>query len=763
MHRLPAALTVLALVALAVVPDVAVARATGTPPTQEIPETVEAEIEGFGVGRLATQSLDADHAEVGAAATDAADDGTALRISAPVEAPIPFSLVGFDLPDGQEISFRTSVDGQQWTAWEHVHAMEEGPDGGNTPDEQGRLPSSPAWVGEARHLQIQAPDPSRVGAHLIDTMGNADPDDPDAVTTAAAEPSQETFSSAGTTAAPSMPPDTVPGGVDAEELQADSAGTLAAAASRPAIVTRAGWGADESISSGPSVASTVTHVVVHHTASTNSYSAAEAPAQVRGFQRYHVLSNGWSDIGYNFLIDRYGVIYEGRRGSIDQAVIGAHAAGFNTRSIGVSLIGDFTSQAPTSAALASLRRLLAWKMGAYGIDPTDTVSITSGGSPKYAAGTRVDLPTISGHRDTGLTSCPGWKLYAKLGDLRTAVRADIGDRGLPVADYARQCLPEGDPNAPNRVWRAKGDDRVATSIVASKWYWRSATTAVIASAANYPDALAASAIAAQEDAPLLLTDPGRLDDSIGDRVEQMGATQAILMGGPTALSTRVESDLRARGVTVTRVAGSNRWATAAQAAARTGAPSREVALALGSSPDPNRAWPDALSAGSLAATPQRIPTLLTRGSSLPPETAAALRSLGARTVWILGDTSAISERVAQAVEGSGVTVRRLKGRTRYGTSVAAAAEARRRFPARDTSIVFASGANYPDALSAAAVAAKRDAPLLLVPPCALEQSPEITDYLDDAADVYSDGVILGGTAAVSERIRWQVGTALAVK
>ena len=154
--------------------------------------------------------------------------------------------------------------------------------------------------------------------------------------------------------------------------------------------------------------------IVHHTASTNSYTAAQSAALMRGFQAYHVKSNGWADIGYNFLVDRYGQIFEGRYGGIDRNVVGAHAQGFNTGSVGVALIGTFESTGITPAARAALVSLLAWRLDVAHVDPLSTSSFLSGGNPRFASGMAVPLRAVSGHRDTGFTSCPGAILYGTL-------------------------------------------------------------------------------------------------------------------------------------------------------------------------------------------------------------------------------------------------------------------------------------------------------------------------------------------------------------
>ena len=180
-------------------------------------------------------------------------------------------------------------------------------------------------------------------------------------------------------------------------------------AGAPAIVPRKGWNADEKIRrAGPSFAATLRLAVVHHTAGANGYTAAQAPAIVRAIQLYHVKGNGWNDIGYNFLVDRFGTVYEGRYGGgIERNVVGAHAEGFNTGSVGVGVLGEYSSLAVAAKARESLAALLAWRLDVAHVDPATTQSFISGGNARFAAGLPVFLRTVSGHRDTGFTDCPG--------------------------------------------------------------------------------------------------------------------------------------------------------------------------------------------------------------------------------------------------------------------------------------------------------------------------------------------------------------------
>ncbi|MFZ4155770.1 peptidoglycan recognition protein family protein [Streptomyces pseudogriseolus] len=189
---------------------------------------------------------------------------------------------------------------------------------------------------------------------------------------------------------------------------------------RPAIVTRAGWGADESLREKSFVyTSKVKAAFVHHTASGNNYSCSQAPSLIRGFYRYHTRSLGWRDIGYNFLVDKCGRIYEGRAGGVANPVKGAHTMGFNTNTTGIAVIGSYGSKKPSSKAVKAVARLTAWKLGLHGMNPKKKTSLTSGGGNLYAKGKKVKMKVISGHRDGFNTSCPGGKLYKKLSSVRS--------------------------------------------------------------------------------------------------------------------------------------------------------------------------------------------------------------------------------------------------------------------------------------------------------------------------------------------------------
>jgi len=207
---------------------------------------------------------------------------------------------------------------------------------------------------------------------------------------------------------------------------------------RPRIVSRAEWGADETWRDPvPRVGSTLRAGIVHHTASTNNYTPEQAPAQMRNLYAYFTQSLNYADMGYNFLVDKYGTIYEGRSGcavgavGCDSATIpaqGAHTAGLNAETFGVSAIGNYDVQAPDNPGVMveSIASLMAWKLAPYGLDPNATTSIMStdtSGSSKFANGQLAAMQVITAHRDVGKTVCPGRFMYPYMTEIRTRTAA----------------------------------------------------------------------------------------------------------------------------------------------------------------------------------------------------------------------------------------------------------------------------------------------------------------------------------------------------
>ena len=213
-----------------------------------------------------------------------------------------------------------------------------------------------------------------------------------------------------------------------------SGAAAVAVPTRPTIFTRAQWGADESLREpGLPAYGGVRGAFVHHTVNTNSYSAAQVPAIIRGIYAYHVNSRGWRDIGYNFLVDKFGRIWEGRFGGIDLPVTGAHTAGYNDDAFAMSAIGTYTSQPPEPALVSAYQRLFSWKFAIHGVDPRHVVNYDG-----------EVWPAIAGHRDAASTECPGTALYGQLPAIRAGTVESMGV--VPGLSLGRDVTNDGYPD-----------------------------------------------------------------------------------------------------------------------------------------------------------------------------------------------------------------------------------------------------------------------------------------------------------------------------
>ena len=189
----------------------------------------------------------------------------------------------------------------------------------------------------------------------------------------------------------------------------------------PRIISRAEWGADESLRCGtPQYDNGIRAAVVHHTAGSNDYSPLESAGIVKAIYTYHSKTLGWCDIGYNALVDKYGQVFEGGAGGLAKAVEGTHTGGFNRDTWGVAMIGNFDNVPPTPIQLRTVGRLLGWRLGMDGVNPKGTVALESAGShyTTFPAGAIANLPTIFTHRDVGNTDCPGNAAYALMDEIR---------------------------------------------------------------------------------------------------------------------------------------------------------------------------------------------------------------------------------------------------------------------------------------------------------------------------------------------------------
>ncbi|MFE0688463.1 peptidoglycan recognition protein family protein [Streptomyces xiamenensis] len=205
--------------------------------------------------------------------------------------------------------------------------------------------------------------------------------------------------------------------------------TAQRATARPeGIMTREEWGADEGLRSGPTTyTGAVKAVFVHHTAHDDVYDCAEVPEMLREMYGYHVGRRGWDDLGYNFMVDRCGTIYEGRAGGLERDAYGAHTEGFNSDTVGVAVLGTFDDAPPPQAVLDAIARVAAWKLRS-GVDPREhTQLVSTNDDSRFGEGEAVDVEVISGHRDTSYTDCPGDALQEALPAIRAEaarLRAD---------------------------------------------------------------------------------------------------------------------------------------------------------------------------------------------------------------------------------------------------------------------------------------------------------------------------------------------------
>jgi hypothetical protein len=309
-------------------------------------------------------------------------------ISPPVEAPHHFDLVGV-ARELRAVQIRVRDDGGHWSNWVE---QEDG---------------TPIYVDGADVAQVRAPFRPRGRLHFVNVSGTSGGFADRLVTSARHAINTAFISVASTPVAQALAP-------------------------KPEIVSRAGWGADLAGGGcpprGPPQYATVQAAVIHHTVNANDYTPEEAPSIVLGICRFHVYGNGWNDIGYNALVDRYGTLYEGRAGGLKRPVVGAQAQGFNSQTTSIASIGDHTSEAPTPPAQRSIIQFLAWKMAMNHATPaTGAVQLTSAGGSesRYPAGTVITVPRVLGHTTLGLTACPGGAMIPLIPQIQAAVQKRI--------------------------------------------------------------------------------------------------------------------------------------------------------------------------------------------------------------------------------------------------------------------------------------------------------------------------------------------------
>lgn len=288
-----------------------------------------------------------------------------------------FVLAGVSWTTGEPpgaIELRARRGGEPWSAWtpSPVHA-------GHGPDGRERRATDPVWTGPANELQVRVRGRS---------------------------------SGLRAAAVAARPP-------------APRARAAQAAPGPPGVTPRTSWGGDTVTPRDAPELGDVQVAFVHHTVNANDYGPEESAAMVLAIARYHRDVNGWDDLGYNFVVDRYGQVFEGRAGGMDQPVIGAQVQGFNHVSTGIACLGTFGTEALAAPAVEALARTIAWKLSVHGRPTSGPVVVRSrGGSEnRFQAGTDVTLDRVSGHSDGGKTECPGAALHAQLPDIRARVAA----------------------------------------------------------------------------------------------------------------------------------------------------------------------------------------------------------------------------------------------------------------------------------------------------------------------------------------------------
>ena len=327
------------------------------------------------------------------------DDPTILTQRISTE---PYDLVAVSWQGEYEPETRVHVRVKEEGIWSGWHLLEDGlahaPDPGSTEYSKSNRITEPLMVADARGVQVR-----------IDSSEGSQVDSAQIVLVSSeqgvmdASPQANAFSSAN-------------------------------AIAMPAVIPRNQWGADESRRKNDvEVASTIRAAFVHHTASTNNYTPEQAPQQVRALYRYFTDVRGYSDMGYNFIVDRFGRVYEGRSGSLETPVVGAHTLGFNRDTFAISALGNFQkyrfTPAEAEVMIESIASVLVGKLAPYNRDPQGLVTLMSSQPPSVKGAAKTSLvtaPVISGHRDVLSTACPGTHLAGLLPLIRERTAAKLG-------------------------------------------------------------------------------------------------------------------------------------------------------------------------------------------------------------------------------------------------------------------------------------------------------------------------------------------------
>jgi hypothetical protein len=330
-----------------------------------------------------------------------ARDGEGTQV-ARSSTPLQLVAVTWTGPTPDTVALRSTDAAGRWGAWLPLDSNAGEKDG--SPARASGGGTDPVWVGDRTQVEVRA---TRAGQPVTAGLAVQRID-------------------------PGSSPNDAAIGARARERDSSA---RAGAPPAPAYVTRAQWGADPKLMTWPpQYADTTKAVTIHHTDGSNDYTPEQSAAIVRGIYAYHSVRNGWGDIGYNALVDKYGTIFEGRAGGMDRPVVAAHAGGFNQETFGIAMMGTLTDTPPTPAELTSVERLAAWKLGGMYRDPSQKVTLTStgGGTSKFAKGQTTTVDALFAHRDVGNTECPGNAGYAAMDTIRAETAKLIAAAGTDV-------------------------------------------------------------------------------------------------------------------------------------------------------------------------------------------------------------------------------------------------------------------------------------------------------------------------------------------
>ncbi|SEM78027.1 cell wall-binding repeat-containing protein [Lihuaxuella thermophila] len=530
-----------------------------------------------------------------------------------------------------------------------------------------------------------------------------------------------------------------------------------AAVDRPKIKTRAEWGADESLrydANGNEVEPreyfNVTHLVVHHTGhdlaiitdpETGQKRQQTPEEALRADYYYHAKTKGWGDLAYNAVIGPDGTIYEGRKGKdgaenlLSDGVVGFHAYSFNKGTFGVSVMGNYDNKPLPRVMRNSLINLLSYEAKLWNINPTGTADFVRNYEYDDPNVPKVDykVPTIQGHGllPRAQTACPGAYIKPDLPNIRNDVALTIKAR--------------------TNLKRVAGADRYGTSASISNEIsalGNLSDTVVIARGDDFPDALSGGPLAAKSKSPILLTPTSTLKPDIQAEIQRRKPTNAVILGGTGAVSANVETQLKNLGVTnVTRIAGADRYVVSASIANQvtSGGTADTAIIASGLN------FPDALAASSIAAQ-EGWPILLVKTDLIPTPIQQFIDNHPEiKNFYIVGGSGVVSDRVKTQLATKG-TVTRIDGANRFATAVNVA----KTFNMSASSLVFANGNGFPDALSGGPLAAYTASPVILTKPSVLPT--EVQSYLTGKKGEFQKGYILGGEGVVYPEVERQIAS-----